>query len=103
MSYILIKEHNEQHSHIEFNGQFQGKNVSWDTHFYSIKGYCSEENIHDTKMKQFIDIQQPDSNNSRLKLTIALNINKVNHQNIQKMMIMIKQYKNLSFGCHEYG
>lgn len=103
MSYTLIKQDNEQHSHIEFNGQFQGKDVLWDTHFYSIKGYCSEKNIHETNMKQFIDIQQPESDNSRLQLTIALNINKVNHQNIQKMMIMIKQYKNLSLGRHEYG
>lgn len=101
MSYTLIKEYNKQHSHIMFDGSFQGKPVTWDTHFFTLEGYYEKENIQDTNMRQFIDIKPTKSNT--FELTIALNINEINHSNIQKMMIMIKQYKNLSFGRHEYG
>lgn len=101
MSYTVIKEYNKQHSHIVFDGTFQGKPVTWDTHFFTLNGYNQENNIQDTNLKQFIDIKSTNSNT--LELTIALNIDKINQPNIQKMMIMIKQYKNLSFGRHEYG
>ena len=101
MPYTLIKKFNNQHSHITFQGNFQGNKVTWDTHFFSIKGYNAEKNTQQINMKQFIDIKpiKPDT----MKLTVALNINEVNDPNIQKMMIMIKQYKNLSIGHHEYG
>lgn len=101
MPYTLIKKFNNQHSHITFQGHFHGQDVTWDTHFFSIKGYNAEKNIQATNMKQFIDIKSiyPDT----MKLTVALNISEVNHPNIQKMMIMIKQYKNLSLVRHEYG
>ena len=101
MSYTLIQQLNSQVAHIKFNGLFQGKKVTWDTHFFTLPGYKAQKNIKDKKLKQFIDIQviEPGS----MKLTIALNITEVNKPNILKMMIMIKQYKNLSPGQHEYG
>jgi len=101
MSYTLIHQFNAQHAHIKFAGSFNGEIVTWDTDFYTLEGFLEEENIKDTNLKQFIDIRplQP----GVMKLTIVLKINKVNEPSIQKMMIMIKQYRNLSLGRHEYG
>lgn len=101
MSYTLIQQFNNQVAHIKFNGLFQGKEVTWDTHFFTLQGYMAQENIKDTKLKQFIDIHVIEP--GIMRLTIALNITEVNEPNILKMMIMIKQYKNLSPGRHEYG
>lgn len=101
MTYKLIQQTDNQCAHIQFNGPFQGDTVTWDTHFYTLDGYISQQEDKAQIKKQFIDIEAIDSNN--LKLTIALKIPEINHQNIQKMMIMVKQYKNLSLGRHEYG
>lgn len=101
MSYKLIQQTDSQLAHIQFEGLFQGETVTWDTHFFTLNGYFAQEEDNNKIQKQFIDIELIDSNN--LKLTIALKIAEINHQNIQKMMIMVKQYKNLSLGRHEYG
>lgn len=101
MSYKLIQQTDTQLAHFQFDGSFQGKAVTWDTHFFTLNGYLSQEKNNEKNIKQFIDIKTGDSNN--LKLTVALKISEINHQNILKMMIMIKQYKNLSIGRHEYG
>ncbi|MCW9031102.1 MAG: hypothetical protein OQK58_06395 [Gammaproteobacteria bacterium] len=75
--------------------------MTWDTHFFTLESYVAQQKCKKKNLKQFINIEPVDSD--VLKLTIALKIAEVNHQNIQKMMIMIRQYKNLSIGRHEYG
>ena len=101
MSYTLIQQINTQLAHIKFTGPFQDKIVTWDTHFFTLKGYIAQENIKNTELKQFIEIQPVRAD--VMKLTVALNIDAITNPNIQKMIIMIKQYKNLSVGRHEYG
>jgi len=101
MSYTLIQQINTQLAHIKFTGPFQDKIVTWDTHFFTLKGYIAQENIKNTELKQFIEIQPVRAD--VMKLTVALNIDAITNPNIQKMIIMIKQYKNLSIGRHEYG
>lgn len=82
MPYTLIKKYSPQHSHLRFDSSFLGNNVTWDTHFFTLKGYCEDESIQDTNQKQFIDIEKTKS--TTYKLTIALNIKEINHPNIQK-------------------
>ena len=101
MSYTLIQQNNTQYAHMKFDGPFQGKTVTWDTHFYTLEGYSTEKNIKNIDAKQFLNIKA--INTDTMELTVALNIPEINNPNIQKMMIMIKQYKNLSIGRHEYG
>ena len=101
MSYTLIHQFNAQHAHIEFTGDFKGETVTWDTNFFTLEGFLAKENIKDTNLKQFIDITPVQT--GVMKLTVVLKINEVNDPSIQKMMIMIKQYKELSIGRHEYG
>lgn len=101
MLYKLISQTNTQLAHIQFEGPFQGETVTWDTHFFTLNGYVAHKNNKDEVLKQFIMLESIED--GLLKLTVALKIPEINHQNIQKMMIMVKQYKNLSLGRHEYG
>ena len=101
MSYKLIQQTDSQLAHLQFEGTFQQKPVTWDTHFYTLQGYQSKNKNASPITKQFIEIEPIDSDS--LKLTIALKVPEINHQNIEKMMIMVKQYKNLALGRHEYG
>jgi len=101
MTYTLIQQLNNQLAHLKFKGPFQGRIVTWDTHFFTLDAYIAQKKITKVAAKQVIDIEliEPDI----MKLTVALNIAEINNPNIQKMMLMIKQYKNLSIGRHEYG
>lgn len=101
MTYTLIQQFNNKLAHLKFKGPFQGRTVTWDTHFFTLDAYIKEKNITNMTHKQVIDIEPLE--NDIMKLTVALNINEITKPDIQKMMIMIKQYKNLSIGRHEYG
>lgn len=104
MPYTLIHQFNTQHAHFRFKADCQGESVTWDTNFYTVEGFRAEKNIENTTLKQFIDIEP--STSDLMKLTVVLKVNEVNKPNILKMIIMIimiNQYKNLSFGRHEYG
>ena len=101
MSYTLIEQVNTQYAHIKFEGSFQGKSVTWDAHFFTLDGYSSENNGEQKITKQFINIKE--CNADTMELTLALKISEINTPNIQKMMIMINQYKNLAVGRHDYG
>jgi len=94
MSYVLIKKYDNQHAHIKFAGSFQNQAVTWDTQF-------SQESIENKSLKQFLHIEA--DKNDVFKLTIVLKIPEITEPNIQKMMIMVKQYKKLTLGRHEYG
>lgn len=101
MSYQLIKQYDNQHTHIKFTGSFQDHAITWDTHFFTLDGYNSQHSIENKSLKQFLYIEPGE--NDVFKLTIVLKITEITKPNIQKMMIMVKQYKNLSIGRHEYG
>ena len=97
----MIEQINTQHAHLQFDGPFHGETVTWNTHFFTFDGYRSKNKLAEPVTSQFIDIKPKQDNT--LDLTVVLNIPEVTEPNIQKMMIMIKQYKNLAVGRHEYG
>lgn len=101
MSYELIKQYDNQHIHIKFEGNFQGQMVIWDTHFFTLASYNSQKSTTKKSSKQFIYIEPSETN--IFKLTICLKIPEITEPSIQKMIIMVKQYKNLALGHHEYG
>ena len=101
MPYTLIRQFNTQHAHFSFKGNFQGKPITWDTNFFTVKGFQTTKNSKDPDMRQFIDIE-PDKSDV-MNLTVVLKINEVNKPNILKMIIMIKHYKKLAIGRHIYG
>jgi len=101
MTYTLIQQLNNKLAHLTFKGPFQGRTVTWDTHFFTLDAYTAQEKVTNAAAKQVINIEPGEADS--MKLTVALNIDEINKPNIQKMMIMIKQYKNLSIGRHEYG
>ncbi|MDH5395998.1 MAG: hypothetical protein OEW97_06955 [Gammaproteobacteria bacterium] len=101
MTYTLIQKFNNHHIHFQFNGPFQGKDVLWNTHLYTLSYFAEINCLTNINLKQFIDIEPAASDT--MNLQVALNIPVVNEPAIQKMMIMIRQYKKLSAGRHEYG
>ena len=81
MSYTLIEQVNSQYAHIKFEGPFQGKTVTWDTHFFTFDGFSSQNSEEKNITNQFINIKK--SNADTMELTLTLNISEINAPNIQ--------------------
>lgn len=101
MSYTLVQQFNSQHAHILFAGQFMGKAVIWDTQLFTVTEYARHVGYSHKTIRQCIKIEMGEKDS--INLIVALNVPEINSPTIQKMMIMINQYKNLAVGCHEYG
>ena len=91
--YILGGPLHEQRAHVRFTGPFHGQMVVWDCEFVTLASIGAERN--------FIEIAE--AGPQGMSLRVGLDIARVDASAIDKMIIMIRNYKNLHYGRHEYG
>lgn len=84
---------------LRFIGPFQNRTVIWDATITTIQRYY--EDRHQDVGKPFIEIKE--DTNSIFKLTVGLNLLAIDVPTIKKTIIMIRNYKRLSIGRHEWG
>lgn len=102
----LLHRHSPESVHIQFTGLFQQQPVVWDAIIQTLDHYF-KHTFKDTlepgqcvPLKQFIEIA-PRSND--LHLQIGLNLDEIDDAAIKRSIIMIRKYKRLHVGRHEYG
>jgi len=102
--YLLIDRLSNQHVDIKFIGNFQGQPIVWNACIRTMHDYyelelknTSNENV---ELRQFIDIEKK---NNGYRIALVLNLDKIDDAAIQKSIIMVRNYKRLSLGKHEYG
>ena len=103
--YIVELVESEQACHIQFIGNFDGARVVWHAHIQTLQKYASElrqqtPSTAALRLRQFIDIQQ---RQGRHTVQLGLNLDKIDEAAILRTIIMIRQYKRLHAGRHEYG
>lgn len=105
MSYKILENINPEHVHVQFEGVFRQQHVIWDAHMFTLHEYWRTHYPQNTQtrtgLRNFIQIGETGS--KRLNLTVGLHVPRMDEPTIQKVMIMIKQYKRLDSGKHEYG
>jgi hypothetical protein len=90
--------------HFRFIGNFEGEITIWDAHLYTLAYYVNKVakySQRDVSIRQFIDVD--DMGEMGRKIEIGLNLPNIDETAILKTMIMIRQYKRLHRGRHEYG
>lgn len=92
-NWLLIDQDDDQRAHLRFTGPFQGQVVVWDCEFVTLAAARAQRN--------FIDIGSP--RESGVPLRVGLSIACIDTPAIEKMIIMIRHYKRLRLGRHEYG
>ena len=109
IAYKLLERHSADHVELQFNGTLQKRAVVWHAHIHTLRDYC----LHELLMSQ-TGIQQPASiqaqpfiyiniQNNVHSLTAALNLPAIDEAAILRTIIMIRQYKRLQPGRHQYG
>ena len=104
LDYLLVDQVSDKHVSVKFLGQFKQQTVVWDAVIRTLSDYYEAElkglTDHSVELKQFIDIEKKDT---CYKIMLVLNLNKIDRAAIQKSIIMVRQYKRLDIGRHEYG
>jgi len=98
-AYILESEIPAAKVHLRFEGVLKGVAVVWHACVQTVKEYSQNSPV-DEDPKQFIKIEIIDGLH---KLNIALNLKQIDQPALERTIIMIRKYKKLSSGYHEYG
>lgn len=98
ISYHLIQRHSAEHVELEFTGTLQKLPVLWHAHIFTLKEYYRQQQL--VSSQAFIDVQVL---GIKYVLTVAINLPIIDDAAIQRTIIMIRQYKRLQPGRHDYG
>lgn len=99
--YFIVEKYSDQHVVINFIGSFLGESVVWQASIRSLENYAQEMfGGKQASLKQFIEISELED---AYKIVVGLNIPKIDEASIKKAIIMIRKYKRLHIGRHEYG
>jgi hypothetical protein len=100
--YHLIGTPHDDHVHICFTGPFQGHQVTWDARIVTLSHAARSRPANSTaELRQFIEVGR--DNGGTRQLRIGLNVDRIDEPAILKTIIMIRQYRRLQEGRHEYG
>lgn len=97
--YLLSGDIPSNKVYIQFEGKLDGKSVVWNACIRTIEEYALSHEVSEDP-RQFIDIS---IENDVYKLEIGLNIELIDAATIERTIIMIRNYKRLQPGRHEYG
>ena len=101
--YLHIPPSGDKCAHILFAGVFLGTDVIWDAHIMTLQ-YASRARDPDERqagLRQFMEVGAID--NGIVKLTLGLYEPEINPAVLTKSIIMIRKYRLLQTGRHEFG
>jgi hypothetical protein len=100
--YLLVNQPDSNSAHIRFLGIFKGSPVIWDATVRAL-AYRQVGKARDNAVprRQYIEIA-PEGYPLR-RITVGLNVAAIDPPALQKTIIMIRKYKRLHSGRHEFG
>lgn len=84
---------------LRFEGPFEGRVVTWNATFVTLRRLAAEQ--PDKVWRNFIDIGEPAGDSA--PLTVGLNVERFDQRTITMAVMMVRRYKRLRRGRHEYG
>lgn len=93
--------------HIQFVGSLEDKEVLWDATVQTLASYLSEPSKpqHNRKdaenLRSFMRIEKPQNKVSKIHIVLAVPM--IDEPTIKKTIIMIRCYKRLKVGYHDFG
>lgn len=97
--YILKKDLTEDEAFFSFIGDFQQVRVTWHVHLCT----CRSHVFDNIEIKRQLIVIEESPVADHYKAYVCLNIPRISLADITKTIIMIRQYKKLCLGRHEYG
>jgi hypothetical protein len=88
---------------VRFVGQFQGDEVVWNACILTLRRVQQgmQPGGNGTGLRQFIEVGQVSGGEGEVK--VALNVPAIEAATVRMTMLMLRQWKRLGPGRHEYG
>ncbi len=86
---------------LQFDGPFEGHDIRWDATFLTLERYRREQAPQAGALRNFIDIGERGDTGRRL--TVVLDVAAFDSPTVIKAIIMVRQYRRLRVGRHEFG
>lgn len=104
ISYSLLVAPGNEQAQFSFSGSFQGREMVWDTTLLTLLRYHAEQpdTGQSVVRSAFMEIGDTAAN-GRVTIRVALDIPAVDEATILRTIIMIRNYKRLHVGRHEFG
>ena len=101
--FLLQGEPGPQSAHVRFTGRLQGREVVWNCEFVTLQSELKRLVGTDApdSVRGFIEIGEP--GDQGVPLRVGLNLERIDYPAILKMIVMIRNYKRLRPGRHEFG
>ena len=99
LEYLLESDLPATKVYLKFIGNFQGEPVVWNACVRTIDEYSQNHQVAKDPM-QFIEINAEDG---VYFLQVGLNVEVIDKPTIERTMLMIRKYRRLQQGRHEYG
>jgi len=98
LDYLPLADHGPHHGHLLFRGPFLGREVVWDCHILPL---LDPHRPAGEASRQFIDIPLQKNNNCQ-HIELGLDVITISNAVVLKCIIMVRQYKNLAYGHHQW-
>jgi hypothetical protein len=100
--YILVGRPDGKSAHIRFLGVFNQLPVIWDATVRALAyGHADSGYVNVVPQRQYIEIAAEGFPLRRI--TVGLNVAVIDPPTLQKTIIMVRKYKRLHSGRHEFG
>jgi hypothetical protein len=101
--YTLLAAPDSGQAHFTFSGRFQNREIVWDASLLTLARYHSGQPAASQPVVRsaFLDIGSAGAHGRAIR--IALDIDQIDEPAILRSIIMIRNYKRLRPGRHEFG
>lgn len=98
IDYVANSIIGETRAEVEFIGDFEGQSVLWSATIVALKDKSA------VAKSQYIEVGEAKNNSEPLcfRLEIGLQVSLINEPTIIKVIKMVRQFKNLQRGRHEF-
>ncbi len=101
----LLLAHSDDRAELRFTGPFEGREVVWHCEFVTLyrelKRLAADDPSRPCRLRNFIEIGAPVTQGFPVRVGLA--VPRIDLPAIAKMVRMLRQYRNLRRGRHEYG
>lgn len=104
ISYSLLVAPGSEQARFAFSGSFRGREMVWDTTLLTLLRYHTEQpdTGQSVVRSAFMEIGDTAAN-GHVAIRVALDIPAIDEATILRTIIMIRNYKRLHVGRHEFG
>jgi hypothetical protein len=103
--YLLLEQADDQRAQLRFCGALLGQTVVWNCEFVTLAAEQADRGQRRAAaapaLRNFIEVGEPGPQGVPLRVGLA--VARIDQPAIEKMIIMIRNYKRLQPGRHEYG